>query len=256
MPTSSASDIRNRSLRLAGLIQRSLLRGRCPQCQFTDMAVRYVPYESVGGDFYDFTLAGPGFPGFLIGDVSGHGVYAALVTAWVLGYVRNVKEEHPQPARLVAELRSLMAELAANPDAESLFCTAFYGIYNPTARVLTYCNAGHPTPLVIDRSGKQPTFLQSQCVLIGALPDVQCAGQERGTNIRPGDRLVLYTDGITEAFNANGEQWGSERLAGSVTETRHLPAEQAADIILDTVQRFSQPAGFRDDVTLILIDFP
>lgn len=256
MPTSSAFDTQDRSVRLAGLIQRSLLRGRCPQCQFTDMAVRYVPYDSVGGDFYDFTLAGPGHPGFLVGDVSGHGVYAALITTWILGYVRNAKEEHPQPAGVVAELRSLMTELAEHPGAEGLFCSAFYGVYDPAARILTYCNAGHPAPLLIDRSGKQSAFLQSHCILIGVLPDGQCAGQERGTDIQPGDRLVLYTDGITEAFNASGEQWGSERLAGSVTETRHLPAEQAADVILDTVRRFSQPAGFRDDVTLILIDFP
>lgn len=256
MHSSSISETQNRSLRLAGLIQRSLLRGRCPQCQFADVAIRYVPYDSVGGDFYDFTLAGPGCPGFLIGDVCGHGMYAALVTAWILGYVRNAKEEHRQPAGLVAELRSLMTELAEYPDNDGLFCSAFYGIYDPAARVLTYCNAGHPYPLLIDRSGEQPTFLQSQCVLVGVLPDVQCAGQELRIDIGPGDRLVLYTDGITEAFNPSTEQWGSERLASSVTETRHLSAEKASEVILDTVRRFSQPAGFRDDVTLILIDFP
>ena len=108
MTPRSTKDTEDFAQRLARLAQRTLLRGRCPQCRFADMAVRYQPYEAVGGDFYDFTLIEAGHPAFLIGDVSGHGTAAALITAWILGYVPKSRAEHPRPPELIADLRLLV----------------------------------------------------------------------------------------------------------------------------------------------------
>ena len=253
MTSLSKSDPRDSRLRLATLVQRSLLPTRCPQCQCADMAVRYLMLEGVGGDFYEFISFDHGNQGFLIGDVAGHGVESALTMAWIVGYVRKAEAEHAGPAGLIADLRGLLAQM----DSEvASFCTAFYGIYDPSVRVLTYCNAGHPPPMLVHQSADELTHLDSHCLLVGPLPEHNCDDLERHATVIPGDRLALYTDGLTEVFNAAGQQWGAERLSGSLLETRHLSADKAAESILERARSFAGTERFTDDVTLIVIDFP
>ena len=256
MTPRSTSDAEVFSKRLARLVQRTLLRGRCPNCRFADMAVRYLPYEEVGGDFYDFTLVETGQPAFLVGDISGHGMAAALVTAWILGCVRKSKAEHPRPPDLIGDLRRLIDELAEGLDDDAPSCSAFHGVYDPESRLLSYCNAGHPSPLLMDQSGQVVHFLESQCLLIAAMSGPRFVGQERHVEITPGSRLVLYTDGLIDVFNADGQQWGTPRLAECLADCRALPAEEAADAAIEAAKRFSSSGGFGDDVTVIILDFP
>jgi len=209
----------------------------------------------VRGDFYDVTLIETGQNAFLIGDVSGHGMAAALISAWILGYVRKSKAAYPEPPHLLGDLRLLIGELSEEMDSDAPSCTAFYGLYDPPLRVLRYCNAGHPSPLLMDRTGQTIRPLESQCMLIAAATGAQCRGTQLDVEIASGSRLLLYTDGLVEVFSAAGEQSSPRRLMEQLAAVRALPAEKAADAIIESARQFSAPAGFRDDVTLLILDF-
>ena len=116
--------------------------------------------------------------------------------------------------------------MAEGLDDDASSCSAFYGIYDPASRLLSYCNAGHPPPLLMDRSGQALRPLESQCMLIAAMSGPRCVGEERQVHIDPGSRLVLYTDGLVEVFNADGEQWGS---AGDQPSLARQPQCRAED---------------------------
>jgi len=127
--------------------------------------------------------------------------------------------------------------------------------YDASQRDLTYCNAGHPAPILIDADGQRVASLTSQCLLIAATTAEHCTGQEHHAEVPRGGRLALYTDGLIETFGREGRQWGAQHLNKVLRETRPLPAEEAADGILARAAEFAGDGGFQDDVTLILIDF-
>lgn len=231
-------------LEIASQVQQRLFPKRAPQVEGLDLAGCCVPAQSVGGDYYDF-LPTPGSAiGLAIGDVAGKGVPAALLMAGlqaslrglILGGVTDLRE-------LVAKLNLLVYE--ASP--ANRFATFFYGLYDPATAVLRYSSAGH-NPSLLRKTTGEVHWLKTPGVGLGLTRRAQYAQAE--TRLDPGDLLVLYTDGVTEARNPQGEEFGESRLQSAIVAA---PTAQAAvDRLLQELKSFAAEAPQHDDITLIV----
>jgi sigma-B regulation protein RsbU (phosphoserine phosphatase) len=238
-------------------VQRALLPRQIPEIPGLEIATSYLTSDEAGGDYYDFFPLPDGKLGFLIADVSGHGAAAATVMAMLHAilhaYLATPQAPHvagPDHAMCYANARLLEAGL------ESSFVTAFFATYDPNTSTLRYARAGHnppilrrarpdgaaPTSKVLDDDGAPP---------LGLFEDFAVACEE--VRLAPGDTVVLYTDGITEAFNAQREMFGPGRLIEAIG---HCPC--SPDAVVESVHRalFEHTGGARtraDDQTLVVI---
>ncbi len=239
-----------REMEIAQRIQMSLLPEKPPQVEGLELAGRCVPASAVGGDYYDFFSA-DGQVSFLVADVSGHSVGSALMMAITRNVLRSEIARGKSPAEVLASTNVAMYEDLSQAE---LFITAFYTSYDKETRILTYANGGHNLPFVW-RACEAPengyTFLDTDGMLVGVLEDVFY--EERTMELRPGDVLILYTDGVTEARNQGEEQFGEERLYRVVKEKGHLPAQELLDEIYRRVREFSGGLAQRDDITVIIM---
>jgi len=236
-----------REMEIARRIQMSLLPERPPEMEGLELAGRCVPASAVGGDYYDFFLA-DGRVGLLIADVSGHSVGPALMMAITRGVLRSEIARGKSPAQVLAATNATMYEDLSQAE---LFITAFYASYEKGTRTLTYANGGHNPPFVWRAREGRCTPLDADGMLIGILEDVFY--EERATELHPGDVLVLYTDGVTEARNERGEQFGEKRLHRVVAERGHLSAQELLDEIHRRVREFSGGLPPRDDITTVVM---
>lgn len=240
---------RSASLALANAVQQALLPSQCPRCVGTNVAARYRPAEHVGGDFYDFAYLSADHIGLLIGDVVGHGIHSALLMALLLGHLRANRPERLRPAQIVAEVNKLLVGLGETTD-EILLCSLFYGVLDIPSRVLFYVDAGHPPPLCC--RGDTITSLVSNAVLLGA---ENFPLQEQCHQFEHGDRFVLYTDGIVETRNPDGELFSLARLRRSLKAQQGLSAQQTIDHVFAEVDSFSTKQDSEDDATIVVMDF-
>ena len=218
-----------------------------------EIAAKTVMAREVGGDFFDVVPfevihVGEDRLGIFIADVSGKGIPAALFMALSRIVVRVNATWHQQsPAEAI---RGANAIITADSRG-GMFVTLFYGILNAQDRTLTYVNAGHNPPLVCRRSDGSFSDLPATGMAIGAVPD---AAYDAGTaTLGPGDVLVLYTDGITEAENESQEFFGEDRLREAIAEARTRSAASIVDAILGSVQAFAGGAPQSDDITLMVV---
>ena len=221
-----------RELESVAAAQRMLLPARLPEVPGVDLAVAYRPARQAGGDLYDFIPLPGGRLGLFIADVTGHGAAAALLAAVVHGMVRACPHAG-SPADLLAFVNDRLT--AGDRDWRGRFVTAFYGVYDPATRTLTYANAGHPSPLLLSGGDAQSRPLDATGGLpLGIEPDLPFA---TGTaSLRPGDVLVLYTDGVTEARDPDDEEWfGVGRLEDAVCRGR-ATADTVASRIVESVK--------------------
>jgi len=243
-----AYDIVDRELRVVADIQRSLLPKKLPQIPGLDLATFYRTSQWAGGDYYDFFELPGGRWGFLIADVSGHGTPAAVMMA----ILHSLAHGHPgDPDPPSALLQHVNQRLASTYTIENdVFVTAFYGIYDPAKREFTYSRAGHNPPrlrkcaqgrvLAIEEVGGPPLGLFEEMKYTQAtIP------------LHPGDVLVLYTDGVTEAMNAVGEQFGLDRLDDVIARCG-LPARKIVDALVAGVDGFTNGLDPHDDQTLVV----
>ena len=236
-----------REMEIARRIQMSLLPERPPEVEGLELAGRCVPASAVGGDYYDFFVA-DGKVGLLIADVSGHSVGPALMMAITRSALRSEIARGRSPAEVLAATNAAMYEDLSRAE---LFISMFYASYDKGTRTLTYANGGHNPPFVWRAREGKCTPLDADGMLIGILEDV--CYEERATELRPGDVLVLYTDGVTEARNERGEQFGEERLHRAVEERGHLSAQELLDDIYRRVREFSGGLAQRDDITMVVM---
>jgi sigma-B regulation protein RsbU (phosphoserine phosphatase) len=198
-------------MRQAGRVQRELLPAELPAIDGLDLAASYVTCSRAGGDYYHVLPLPDGRWGLFLADVSGHGVAAAVGTAMLHALLHSRPEPGAPPGRVLAHLHRHLVRVA--PDG--MFATAFYAIYDPASRRVTYSLAGHPLPL-LRRKGHNVSELEPT----GGLP-LGVAGPgtwgEQEVVLAPGDGLLTYTDGIVEGMNAAGEMFGKERLADVVS---------------------------------------
>ncbi|MDV4341786.1 SpoIIE family protein phosphatase [Methanoculleus sp. YWC-01] len=234
-------------LRIAHDIQMSFLPERLPAVPGFELAALSVPAKEVGGDFYDAIPLPGGRTAFVIADVSGKGVPAALFMA-LSRTVLRANSLVPRSARdAIREANMLIAE-----DAKSgMFVTLFYAAADPANKTLTYVNAGHNPPLLFRSGGGRPVRLKGTGIILGVMPEAEYG--EETVALESGDLLLLYTDGITEAINPDEEQFGEERLIETVTGSLDRPSTEIVDRVRDAVMEFSGDEPQFDDLTLMVL---
>jgi serine phosphatase RsbU (regulator of sigma subunit)/DNA-binding NarL/FixJ family response regulator len=244
-----------RELAIAGQIQASFLPTNLPHLPGWQLAVTLDPTSEASGDFYDFIPLANGHMGLVIADVSDKGMGAALFMALSRTLIRTYAAEYPTQPEVVldATSRRMLEDTRAG-----LFVTVFYGILDPTSGTLTYCNAGHNPPCLLSPRNKAPVReLPKTGMALGVVEDT--AWGRRSIQIEPGQALVLYTDGITEAQDQHETLFGRQRLLeflGTMdvpSESRRPSAQHIQDALLAEVHRFMGQAPQLDDVTLVVL---
>jgi phosphoserine phosphatase RsbU/P len=233
-----------KELEIARRIQMDILPSPYPDSDHFQVAARYVPMTSVAGDFYDFLLTDPQQAGLLIADVSGHGVPAALIASMVKLAATAQRANAADPAKL---LDGMNAVLCGN--TQSQFVTAAYVYLDAASSTLRYSAAAHP-PMLLLRAGEIIPIEENGLMLAA----FSFATYVTATHpLEPGDRLVLYTDGLLEAANTEGEEFGPERLANLLKKTARRSPDHAADEIVSSLKRWSRAQN--DDLTLLICDY-
>ena len=233
-----------RELEDARLIQRGLLPTVVPRIGGIDLAVTWQPANGVGGDCFDTLTFGRSL-GVSIADISGKGLPAALLMSNLQAAVRAFAQESAEPASVCASVNRLLCRNMAS----GRFATFCYARVEPDAGRIVYSNAGHNPPLVV-RAGSVTSPLSEGGMVLGIFPENVYAQAE--VAIAPGDRVVFYTDGITEARNPEGDEYGEERLAAAAIAARALPVEEIKDALFADVTAFCH-GKFEDDATLIVV---
>jgi phosphoserine phosphatase RsbU/P len=234
-----------REIEIAREVQAQLLPQRRPPLRTLDYEGVCVQARVVGGDYYDFLDLGPGLLGFVLADISGKGIAAALLMANLQANLRgHYAMAVEDPVRLLVSVNHLFYE-STTPNR---FATVFFARYEDASRRLTYVNCGHNPPLVV-RAGATVETLEPTATALGFFDDLAC--ETRSIRLDPGDTLVAYTDGIVEALNDDGEEFGVSRLVETILAHRDAPPGELLGAILKEVQRFSGSEQ-EDDLTLVV----
>jgi sigma-B regulation protein RsbU (phosphoserine phosphatase) len=235
-----------RELLLAAEIQRALLPEAMQSGPHFDVAAASMPCRSIGGDFFDYFNLSDGRFGFTLGDVAGKGPPAALLTAMIQGAFAAQVTSTDSPAALMAHINRTLIRRAI----QSRFVTVVYGVLAPDGR-LTYSNAGHNPPILVGRAGVRR--LETGGLILGLFP--HATYEEETLQLEDGDTLVVFSDGVTEALNSAGDEFGEERLLPCVEEHCRLPTELLLDRVLATVRTFAASAAQNDDVTALVLRY-
>lgn len=233
-------------LEVARQVQLELLPARDPELEGFDISAYNFPTEEVSGDYYDWVRIYDDQIGIVIADVSGKGVPAALLMAFLRASLRAATHIGYAPHISMSKVNYLLWESIER----NQFVTSFYGILDASNRTLAYSNAGHNPPLLIDVDG-QAHFEERGGVPLGMFRDSRY--YEYYMTLEPGQVLVLYTDGATEARNPAQEEYGRDRLAAAVLQSRHLGAREMVDFIHRNVLDWTDGLGADDDVTFFII---
>jgi phosphoserine phosphatase RsbU/P len=237
-------EVQEEDLRRAREIQESLLPKAIPQVPGFELAAAWQPARAVGGDYYDVVRLDQNRLGVCIADVVGKGVSAALLMANVQAIVRAFAGGSESPAQLCDRVNSV---LCGNIDIGK-FVTFFYGVLDASQRTFQYCNAGHPRPIVL--SSDSIRELSEGGAVLGVFPNWKY--EDATIELCSGDRLLLFTDGITEAAAADGQEFGEDKLAEVVKSSHIVSAAELNARVLARVNEFC--AGhFQDDATLLVI---
>ena len=227
-------------LSLARNLQKSMVPSVFPDCEGLDMYASMTPAKEVGGDLYDFVLRDNSLY-FCIGDVAGKGVPAALVMTTFCGAFRLLTDSESDPVRIVSRIND---KLSRNTHM-TIFVTFFVGVLDLDTGHLRYCNAGHKAPLV----DGQPLPVHSN-LPVGAMPDWEFKAQE--TDLAPGSTLFLYTDGLDEAENAQGQMFGKKRIL-EVMQTSSKEPRMLIESITQAVADFVGDTEQSDDLTMLCL---
>jgi phosphoserine phosphatase RsbU/P len=231
-------------LEIARQVQARLFPQTLPPLRTLDYAGICIQARQVGGDYYDFLSLGQQRLGLVVSDIAGKGIAAALLMANLQANLRSqcaIALDEPQ--RFLQSVNQLFYESTI----DSAYATLFFAEYDDKIQRLRYANCGHLSGLLF-RSDDTLEQLHSTCTIVGVFPDWHCSIMER--QLHSGDTLVLYTDGITESFNAAGEEFGEQRLIQALRRHAELPPPVLLQSILAEVREFS-PLEQRDDITLI-----
>jgi sigma-B regulation protein RsbU (phosphoserine phosphatase) len=244
----TAYDALDRELRVVAQIQRSLLPPELPRIDTLDLAASYETAAQVGGDYYDFFPLADGRWGILLADVSGHGTPAAVLMAVTHAIAHSCRVPTDDPPAMLTYLNENLH--ARYTHRSGHFVTAFYGIYEPHARLLHYASAGHHPPrLKRCDDGTMATLSGGRGVPLGVVRDADFPQARHA--LRRGDQLIFFTDGITEARNRAGEMFGEQRLDAALEACRP-GAAALIDAVHAALSEFVQGLPAEDDRTLLV----
>ena len=246
----AAREKQKREMEIAHEVQQRLFPQDYPAIAGIDYAGSCRPALGVGGDYYDFIHRSKNSLGIAIGDVSGKGVPAALLMATLRAYLRGqTLQPHADLGEVMANLNTLVFESSAS----NRYATFFYAELDCASRTLTYVNGGHNPPMIFRESDSGATVLRLECggPVIGLMEG--CAYQQARVILEPGDLLVAYTDGISEAMNADDEEWGEDRLMDAVRACRRETANAMTASILQAADSFVAGAPQHDDMTTVIV---
>jgi len=233
-------------MRLANDIQVNLLPKENPNVPGYDIAGRSIPAKDVGGDYYDFISVKENHLAFCLGDISGKGIPAALLMANLQASLRGQTLMDIPCKDCVAFTNNLLF----NSTDSNKYATLYYGVLHSTQNLITYCNAGHNEPILIDHEG-EIRRLREGGIVVGILPEI---AYEEKTIEFPNDAiLVTYSDGITEAMNIKEEEFGEERLIDLIKENKSLPSSELIELIIRKVKEHAGNVEQMDDMTLVVI---
>lgn len=235
-------------MEIARNVQQKLFPRKAAAFKDVDYAGRCAPARDVSGDYYDFLDLGGGRLGIVLADVSGKGVPAALLMANLQACFRTQTETGPrEPAALLRSINHLFYE-STSPEN---FATLFFGDYDSESHRLRYVNCGHLPPFLIRASENNGADrLEPTATVLGAFPEWHCSDGE--AQLHPGDTLFLYTDGVTEAESASGDDFGDARLEAVLKSARSDKPEVMIDKVIGAVQGFSSGTQ-ADDITVVAI---
>jgi serine phosphatase RsbU (regulator of sigma subunit)/catechol 2,3-dioxygenase-like lactoylglutathione lyase family enzyme len=233
-------------LEIAKQVQARLFPQTLPVIESLDYWGVCIQARQVGGDYYDFLDFGAGRLGLVIGDISGKGIAAALLMANLQANLRSqCAVLLDEPDRLLQAVNQLFCQ--NTPD--NAFATLFFADFDVSTGRLRYANCGHLPALVL-RSNGAIERLGATCTVLGVFKTWEC--EVGALAISPGDTLALYTDGVTESFNQDDEEFGEARLTEALMRHRALPAESLLSAIVEEIRRFAHPREQHDDITLIV----
>ena len=232
-------------LEIAKQVQSRLFPRTLPSLPTLEFSGVCLPARHVGGDYYDYLHLGNNRLGLVIGDISGKGIAAALLMANLQAHFRSqCTSAVDEPHRLLCAVNQLFCDNTA----DAAFATLFFAEYDNAALRLRYVNCGHLPPLVL-RSDDSLERLAATATILGIFKDWECSVSE--CQLCPGDTLVLYTDGITESFSPDGEEFGESRLIDTLRSHRSATCDDLRSAIVDAVRHHS-PHEQHDDITLII----
>jgi sigma-B regulation protein RsbU (phosphoserine phosphatase) len=233
---------------IARRIQQSLFPSEPPQVQGVRLAGRCVPAAQVGGDYFDYFQRSENSVDIFISDVSGHGIGSALLMA----EARSILKASAYLTNSAAEIFTrLNASLYDDLDHAEQFITMFYAKYSAATRLLSYASAGHNPPMLLRPAAQQCTLLDAEGMILGIRRDIHF--EEKQTQLEPGDIVFFYTDGVTEATDPSGQQYGTARLHAFLLQHAADAPEQMVAAALAELKQFCQCETFGDDVTIVVM---
>ena len=233
-------------LRMASQIQQALLPKSRTRGSFYDASGTSIACRAIGGDFFEYIDLPDGSFGFALGDVSGKGPPAALLTAMLQGMFSTQSFAPVEPAVMMTRVnRALLAR-----GIESRFATMFFAILSPDGRLM-YCNAGQNPPLLFSASGVRK--LETGGMIVGLFPHASYEQEE--VQLNAGDLLAIYSDGVSEALNPAGDEYGEPRVQDTISPNWLEPSDAVLQSLLRSVRGFAQGTPQNDDVTALIVRF-
>ena len=232
-------------LDVARQMQQSILPTQFPKGPGYGVYGKMEAARNVGGDFFDVLYLNDGRIGLAIADVSDKGVPAALFMMSSRTLLKSIALDHTGPGKVLGQVNDLLQE---DNDA-GMFVTVLYGVYDPSNRELTYANGGHNSPLVVHSDGTSTLLPLTQGIALGVAADIEY--QLNSVTLSPRDTVVFYTDGVTEAMNGDGEQFGLDRLRKVFEATPPEDPEKANLAVFEAVNAFVGDTPQSDDITCL-----
>lgn len=236
-----------RELDVARKMQQAILPTQFPECPEYQIFGNMEPARSVGGDFFDVMHLENGRIGLAIADVSDKGIPAALFMMSTRTLLKGAAIGRREPGQVLGEVNNLLNE----DNKAAMFVTTCYAVYDPAAGTFSYANGGHNPPLVVHADGTSELLPLTGGIALGLVPDLEY--QQDSVTLSPGDTVVLYTDGVTEAMNGEREEFGIERLRETFAGARPQGSREASQAIFRAVNAFAGDSPQSDDITCLIL---
>ena len=243
-----AKRLMEEDLHTAQKVQESLLPTEYPYYDKIRINAYYEATSSLGGDYYDVLDYGNGKVGILIADVSGHGASAALIVSMLKTIMISHIDEAPTPKKMVELLNFRMMNLIP----EDRYFTMFLGIVDINTGKMTYARAGHPYPMILRKDSGIVSRLDAKGDVVGLFPDITIEPGE--VDLKPGDRLFTYSDGLFEITSDEGEMFGLDRLQKELEENSGMEGAALVDYLVKLTQSFSSLENLEDDVAILMAE--